>query len=87
MIIVSDFQDNFILLQNGVRGLMLDMNDYKDEIWLCQGMCSRYTAFVRHFVKISSQSPLFKVKVCCLFDILKILKYEVQFNSNLRFMF
>jgi len=35
------------LLQNGVRGLMLDMDDYKDDIWLCQGMCSRYTAFVR----------------------------------------
>ncbi|KAK8470749.1 hypothetical protein PHAVU_003G048301 [Phaseolus vulgaris] len=24
---------------------MLDMDDYKDDIWLCQGMCSRYTAF------------------------------------------
>ncbi|CAJ1939487.1 unnamed protein product [Sphenostylis stenocarpa] len=32
-------------LKNGVRGLMLDMNDYKDDIWLCQGMCSIYTAF------------------------------------------
>ncbi|KHN05834.1 PI-PLC X domain-containing protein, partial [Glycine soja] len=33
-------------LKNGVRGLTLDMNDYKDDIWLCQGPCSKYTAFL-----------------------------------------
>jgi len=38
----------YFSLQNGVRGLTLDMNDYKDDIWLCQGPCSKYTAFVRH---------------------------------------
>ncbi|KAK7400782.1 hypothetical protein VNO78_12089 [Psophocarpus tetragonolobus] len=32
-------------LRNGVRGLMLDMDDYKGGIWLCQGLCSKYTAF------------------------------------------
>ncbi|RDY05231.1 PI-PLC X domain-containing protein, partial [Mucuna pruriens] len=32
-------------LRNGVRGLMLDMNDYKEDIWLCQGPCFKYTAF------------------------------------------
>ncbi|XP_020236628.1 PI-PLC X domain-containing protein At5g67130-like [Cajanus cajan] len=33
-------------LKNGVRGLMLDMHDYKDDIWLCQGPCFKYTAFL-----------------------------------------
>ncbi|KAL2344800.1 hypothetical protein Fmac_006085 [Flemingia macrophylla] len=33
-------------LKNGVRGLMLDMHDYKDDVWLCQGPCSKYTAFL-----------------------------------------
>ncbi|KAM3695047.1 hypothetical protein ACJW31_07G101300 [Castanea mollissima] len=32
-------------LQNGVRGLMLDTYDFKDDIWLCHGQCSDFTAF------------------------------------------
>ncbi|XP_058081051.1 PI-PLC X domain-containing protein At5g67130 isoform X2 [Magnolia sinica] len=35
-------------LRNGVRGLMLDMYDFKDDIWLChslQGRCYNFTAF------------------------------------------
>jgi hypothetical protein len=35
-------------LQNGVRGLMLDMYDFMDDIWLCHsfgGRCLNFTAF------------------------------------------
>lgn len=32
-------------LKNGVRGLMLDMWDYEDTIWLCRGPCTKYTTF------------------------------------------
>ncbi|CBI21414.3 hypothetical protein VitviT2T_011026 [Vitis vinifera] len=35
-------------LQNGVRGLMLDMYDFNDDIWLCHsfgGTCYNFTAF------------------------------------------
>lgn len=35
-------------LKNGVRGLMLDMYDFDDDIWLChslQGQCFNFTAF------------------------------------------
>eukprot|EP00268_Persea_americana_P067980 TRINITY_DN9416_c0_g3_i1.p1 TRINITY_DN9416_c0_g3~~TRINITY_DN9416_c0_g3_i1.p1 ORF type:complete len:422 (-),score=67.18 TRINITY_DN9416_c0_g3_i1:797-2062(-) len=35
-------------LRNGVRGLMLDMYDFEDDIWLChsmQGQCYNFTAF------------------------------------------
>lgn len=35
-------------LNNGVRGLMLDMYDFENDIWLChsfQGKCYNYTAF------------------------------------------
>lgn len=35
-------------LNNGVRGLMLDMYDYENDIWLCHsfgGKCYNYTAF------------------------------------------
>jgi len=35
------------LLQNGVRGIMLDMHDYYGDIWLCRGPCTIFTAFVR----------------------------------------
>ncbi|GMP38323.1 hypothetical protein CsSME_00009612 [Camellia sinensis var. sinensis] len=36
-------------LNNGVRGLMLDMYDFENDIWLCHsygGNCYNYTAFV-----------------------------------------
>lgn len=36
-------------LRNGVRGLMLDMYDFQNDIWLChsfQGQCYNFTAFV-----------------------------------------
>ncbi|KAH6825976.1 PLC-like phosphodiesterases superfamily protein [Perilla frutescens var. hirtella] len=36
-------------LNNGVRGLMLDMYDFENDIWLCHsfgGKCYNYTAFV-----------------------------------------
>lgn len=35
--------------QNGVRGLMLDMYDFENDVWLCHsfgGQCYNYTAFV-----------------------------------------
>ncbi|KAF8714732.1 hypothetical protein HU200_027250 [Digitaria exilis] len=35
-------------LNNGVRGLMLDMYDFRNEIWLCHsfgGICQNFTAF------------------------------------------
>ncbi|XP_058010463.1 PI-PLC X domain-containing protein At5g67130 isoform X2 [Hevea brasiliensis] len=35
-------------LRNGVRGLMLDMYDFEDDIWLChsfRGQCFNFTAF------------------------------------------
>ncbi|KAH6558422.1 hypothetical protein KP509_1Z064900 [Ceratopteris richardii] len=36
-------------LNNGVRGLMLDMYDFLDDVWLChslKGVCYNFTAFV-----------------------------------------
>ena len=36
-------------VQNGVRGLMLDMYDFDNDIWLChsfRGQCFNFTAFV-----------------------------------------
>ena len=36
-------------MQNGVRGLMLDMYDFRNDIWLCHsfaGICQNFTAFV-----------------------------------------
>lgn len=36
-------------VQNGVRGLMLDMYDFQNDIWLCHsfgGQCYSFTAFV-----------------------------------------
>ncbi|KAL5541070.1 hypothetical protein UlMin_043356 [Ulmus minor] len=30
---------------NGVRGLMLDMYEFNNDIWLCHGLCSNATAF------------------------------------------
>lgn len=39
----------FSLLQNGVRGLMLDTYDFMNDIWLCHsfgGKCYNFTAFV-----------------------------------------
>lgn len=35
--------------QNGVRGLMLDLYDFENDVWLCHsfgGQCFNYTAFV-----------------------------------------
>ncbi|RVW49787.1 PI-PLC X domain-containing protein [Vitis vinifera] len=43
-----DASDWFFPLQNGVRGLMLDMYDFDNDIWLCHsygGQCYNYTAF------------------------------------------
>lgn len=43
------FTKLYVILQNGVRGLMLDMYDYLGDIWLCHsfgGNCYNYTAFV-----------------------------------------
>ncbi|MED6135991.1 hypothetical protein PIB30_051791 [Stylosanthes scabra] len=40
-------------LRNGVRGLMLDMYDFQDDIWLChsfRGQCYNFTAFVEAFL-------------------------------------
>lgn len=44
------------LLQNGVRGLMLDMYDFNNDIWLCHsfgGNCYNVTAFVSSSVYTS----------------------------------
>ncbi len=38
-----------VFLQDGVRALMLDTYDFKDDIWLChsfKGQCYDFTAFV-----------------------------------------
>lgn len=43
-----------LILQNGVRGLMLDMYDFNNDIWLCHsfgGTCYNYTAFVSVLTK------------------------------------
>lgn len=40
-------------VQNGVRGLMLDMYDFDNDIWLChsfRGQCFNFTAFVIYFL-------------------------------------
>lgn len=37
------------MVQNGVRGLMLDMYDFRNDVWLCHsygGICQNFTAFV-----------------------------------------
>lgn len=44
-LLIGDLQ----CLQNGVRGLMLDMYDFRNDIWLChsfRGVCYDFTAFV-----------------------------------------
>lgn len=36
-------------MQNGVRGLMLDMYDFNNDVWLChsfRGQCFNVTSFV-----------------------------------------
>ncbi|KVH93286.1 PLC-like phosphodiesterase, TIM beta/alpha-barrel domain-containing protein [Cynara cardunculus var. scolymus] len=41
-------QSCLLFVQNGVRGLMLDMYDFENDIWLCHsfhGKCFNYTAF------------------------------------------
>ncbi|KAE8726215.1 PI-PLC X domain-containing protein [Hibiscus syriacus] len=41
-------RSRFFVLQNGVGGLMLDMHDFQNDIWLCHsfgGQCFNYTAF------------------------------------------
>ncbi|XP_049935156.1 PI-PLC X domain-containing protein At5g67130-like [Nymphaea colorata] len=47
----SNQQDSILgQLQNGVRGLMLDMYDFEDDIWLCHsygGHCHNFTAYQR----------------------------------------
>lgn len=43
--------------QNGVRGLMLDMYDFENDIWLCHsfgGTCYNFTAFVSNWTFIDS---------------------------------
>ena len=40
-------------IQNGVRGLMLDMYDFENGVWLCHsfgGNCYNFTAFVRSYL-------------------------------------
>jgi hypothetical protein len=40
-------------LQNGVRGLMLDMYDFGGDVWLChslEGKCYNFTAFVSYIL-------------------------------------
>ena len=46
---IDRVHDSFDVVQNGVRGLMLDMYDFEDDVWLChslQGHCYNITAFV-----------------------------------------
>nr|GEW16244.1 PI-PLC X domain-containing protein At5g67130-like [Tanacetum cinerariifolium] len=53
-------------LENGVRGLMLDMYDFENDIWLCHsfhGKCFNYTAFVH--VKNSFLIPEKRRKPYC----------------------
>ncbi|KAK3018580.1 hypothetical protein RJ639_004305 [Escallonia herrerae] len=45
-------------LKNGVRGLMLDMYDFKNGIWLCHGECFDYTAF-RPAIKVLKEIQVF----------------------------
>ncbi|XP_022763388.1 PI-PLC X domain-containing protein At5g67130-like isoform X2 [Durio zibethinus] len=45
---ITDQLNWFSVLQNGVRGLMLDMYDFQNDIWLCHsfgGQCFNHTAF------------------------------------------
>lgn len=44
-----------IFLQNGVRGLMLDMYDFGNDVWLCHstgGQCYNFTAFVSFYTEL-----------------------------------
>ena len=48
-------------MQNGVRGLMLDMYDFRNDIWLCHsfaGICQNFTAFVSSAPLIVSSPSL-----------------------------
>ncbi|XP_052179390.1 PI-PLC X domain-containing protein At5g67130-like [Diospyros lotus] len=48
-------------LKNGVRGLMLDMYDFENDVWLCHsfgGQCYNYTAF-QPAVKVLKEIQLF----------------------------
>lgn len=43
--------------QNGVRGLMLDLYDFRDDIWVChsfKGKCYDFTAFVSYLSLLTS---------------------------------
>lgn len=54
------------VVQNGVRGLMLDMYDFNNDIWLChsfRGQCFNFTAFV---ILFSSTSKLSFHKCLCI---------------------
>ncbi|XP_002984037.2 PI-PLC X domain-containing protein At5g67130 [Selaginella moellendorffii] len=67
-ILTFDNQEDSVTqqLQNGVRGLMLDMYDFMNDIWLChsfQGQCQNFTAFqpaintLREIETFMSQNP------------------------------
>lgn len=56
-----------LILQNGVRGLMLDMYDFNNDVWLCHsfgGTCYNYTAFVSILTKFRNGKEL---TTLCLF--------------------
>jgi hypothetical protein len=49
-------------LNNGVRGFMLDMYDFQNDIWLCHsfdGTCFNFTAFVSFDT----------IYVCCKYEV------------------
>ena len=46
------------MVQNGVRGLMLDMYDFRNDIWLCHsygGICQNFTAFVSSYSSLPTE--------------------------------
>jgi len=53
--------------QNGVRGLMLDMYDFRNDVWLFHsygGICQNFTAFVSSFSFRRPASPCSSPQLC-----------------------
>lgn len=61
-------------LQNGVRGLMLDLYEFNNDIWLCHGQCSNTTAFVSIFFFFSIR--ILKVIIFINIKVFLQLKYH-----------
>lgn len=81
----------YFLLQSGVRGLMLDMYDFNNDIWLCHsfgGQCYNYTAFVsvQELVSGNHMREL-SIRLICICNFSHLLIDHFKYTSNRPLMF